>query len=178
MKSYTQDWELFIIVKPRKNQLSHYQWCILLLKYGLIIRKQRGVEFTTNFYKNSWGGQCNGKFKSWWNLTEAHNAWCALKGRNITYVSFQSHLQILFWIPGKTSPSPSICLQYQGLVMLHLLSSWTSEVLFHPAPILHLTHSSLQLWISGKPLLWERVTHLWGLQLVKLFLQNVILTGK
>lgn len=40
MKSYSQDWVLFIIVKPRKNQLNHYQWCIFLLNYGPLSENQ------------------------------------------------------------------------------------------------------------------------------------------
>lgn len=39
----------------------------------LIVRKQKGAEFISNFCKSGWGRQCNRKFKSWWNLVEAQS---------------------------------------------------------------------------------------------------------
>lgn len=58
----------------------------------LIIRKLRSAQFTTNFYKYGWGGQCNSKFKSWWNVMESLSFWQPMPD-----------------VPGKVGTSP-VCL--------------------------------------------------------------------
>lgn len=132
----------------------------------LIIRKLRSAQFTTNFYKYGWGGQCNSKFKSWWNLMES--------------LSFR---QPMSDVPGKVGTSPvclsrATCRSQSGflakpaqapqsfselfadifcnirvLVKLHLLSSWPS------AALLHLQQQQHPSWHPSSTLLPSFTSH-------------------
>lgn len=132
----------------------------------LIVRKQKGAEFISNFCKSGWGRQWNRKFKSWWNLVEAQSFCQPMPDMP----QKQKHHLCVFSEPpadlilgSRKNKLKPLSLQYQGLgeaapaqllaICFPLPPAAAASSLapfFHPASILHCWNSKCSVELKLK----------------------------